>query len=46
MALASLIAACSLLVIAGLPVRMLLRPFGWLFRIMPLGGKGVATPRH
>jgi hypothetical protein len=46
MGLASLVAACWLLVIAGLPVRMLLRPFGWLFRIMPQGGKGIATPRH
>ena len=45
MALASLVAACSLLVIAGVPARMLLRPFGWLFRIMPRGGKDVATPR-
>ena len=33
MALASLVAACSLLVIAGVPVRMLLRPFSWPIRL-------------
>ena len=45
MALASLVAGCALLVIAGVPVRMLLRPFGWVMSIRNFLSRRLARPK-
>jgi hypothetical protein len=43
MALAGLIAVGALLVVVGLPVRLLFRPFGWILRIMRGLRRGVSS---
>ena len=45
MALASLVVIGALLVLVGLPVRLVLWPFTWPFRIMKGLGRGISSPK-
>ncbi len=45
MALASLVVIGALLVIVGLPIRVMLRPWAWAFRIIKGIGRGVSSPK-